>query len=95
MSDYILYDDRGVFDEDEAAILEAFEAKDDADAFRQAVQQWPEHGWALHNDDGLTAWSSPKAKSVVRWFYQWDESRQYSYKGKRQKLVPGDYKGKK
>lgn len=88
MGDYILYDERGVFEPENATILEAFEAKDDADAFQQAVSNWPQHAWALHDsekgDNGLIAWSSPRQKSVTRWFYQWDESRQYGHNGKRQ-----------
>ncbi len=94
MTDYILYDERGVFDPDEASILEAFQAKDDASAFAEAVRSWSEHAWALYDgskgDDGLIAWSSPKKKSVVRWFYLWAEPRQYKYKtGKEQKLDEG------
>ena len=88
MRDYILYDERGVFESESATILEVFEAEDDANAFEQAVSNWPQHGWALYDsekgDTGLIAWSSPKQKSVTRWFCQWDESRQYGYNGKRQ-----------
>ena len=87
MADYLLLDERGVFEPDEGSILEAFEADDDAAAFSQAVEAWAEFGWALYGDtDNLIAWSSPKKKSVTRWFYPWDEPRQYKYgSGKRQK----------
>jgi hypothetical protein len=94
MGMYILYDERGVFVPEIATIFEAFDAVDDVAAFTQAVLTWPKHGWALHDSekdgDSLIAWSSPKKKSISRWFYEWDEVRQFGYNGKRQQ--PGKAK---
>jgi len=97
MIDYILYDERGVLDPDEAAILECFKAEGDMEAFNEAVSGWPEHSWALWRmkpsdkenaieDDSPIAWASAKKKSVTRWTAWWDEPRQYKYEtNKRQK----------
>ena len=86
---WVLYDERGVYDPGEASILEVFEAKDEWAAFRQAVQSWPDTGWALHkgfHGENLFAWNSPKRKLIVRWFCRWEEPRRYSYDGKWQKV---------
>jgi hypothetical protein len=87
MKDFILYDDRGILNPDEATILTTYpESPDQEHAFHQAVADF-ECGWALYEGDALIAWQMCEQRGFARWTAWWKEDvREFDIFGNR-KLI--------